>query len=168
MMAQTVQSLREMAARCETENTRFVGHHDLNGVGDAMQIVKKDNFVYVAHVGYNDLALSILDVSDPENPKLVRQIPKSKNAHSHKVQIAGNVMIQNSEYLSYVKKADDDPPICGVLVYNLDDPTDPRQVGLYKTDGGRGVHRVFFRDLPYAHLSAQIRGAHEQGCQILD
>src|SRR5947208_15297467 len=108
-MAHTMQSLRELGAQCETDNTRLVGHHDLNGVGDAMQIVKKDNFVYVAHVGYNDLALSILDVSDPENPKLLRQIPKSKNAHSHKVQIVGNIMIQNSEFVPYVKKGDDDP-----------------------------------------------------------
>ena len=141
-MAQTVQSLREMAARCETENTRFVGHHDLNGVGDAMQIVKKDNFVYVAHVGYNDLALSILDVSDPENPKLVRQLSKPKNAHSHKVQIVGNILIQNSEYIPYVKRIDNDPPECGVFVYDISDPTDPKQTAFYNVEGGRGVHRI--------------------------
>ncbi len=167
-MAQTVQSLREMAARCETENTRFVGHHDLNGVGDAMQIVKKDNFVYVAHVGYNDLALSILDVADPENPKLVRQVPKPKNAHSHKVQIVGNIMIQNSEYIPYVKRTDNDPPECGVFVYDLSDPTDPKQIAFYNVEGGRGVHRMWFRDMPYAHLSAQVRGAKQQGYQIVD
>ncbi len=167
-MVHTVQSLRELASQCETENTRLVGHHDLNGIGDAMQIVKKDNFVYVAHVGYNDLALSILDVSDPENPKLLRQIPKSKNAHSHKVQIVGDIMIQNSEYLPYVKKADDDAPICGVYVYDLEDPTDPKQVGFYNVEGRRGVHRVWFRDMPYAHLSAQVRGARNQGYQIVD
>ena len=167
-MAQTVQSLREMAARCETENTRLVGHHDLNGIGDAMQIVKKDNLVYVAHVGYNDLALSILDVSDPENPKLLRQIPKPKNAHSHKVQIVGDIMIQNSEYISYVKRTDDDPPECGVIVYKLDDPTDPQRIAFYPVEGGRGVHRMWFRDMPYAHLSAQVRGAKQQGYQVLD
>src|SRR5439155_1039484 len=141
---------------------------DLNGVGDAMQIVKKDNFVYVAHVGYNDLALSILDVADPENPKLVRQIPKSKNAHSHKVQIVGNILIQNSEYIPYVKRADSHPPETGVIVYNLDDPTDPKKIAFYDVPGGRGVHRMWFRDLPYAHLSAQVRGAKQQGYQIVD
>lgn len=167
-MAHTVQSLRELATQCETENTRLIGHHDLNGVGDAMQIVKKDQFVYVAHVGYNDLALSILDVSDPENPKLLRQIPKSKNAHSHKVQIVGNIMIQNSESLPYVKRADDEQPICGVIVYDISDPTDPRQIAFYNVEGRRGVHRMWFRDLPYAHLSAQVRGAKNQGYQVID
>ena len=167
-MAQTAQSLRELAANCETENTRFVGHHDLNGVGDAMQIVKNGNLVYVAHVGYNDLALSILDVSDPENPKLLRQLPKSKNGHSHKVQIVGNVMIQNSESLPYVKKADDEPVECGVYIYSLDDPTDPKQIGFYRVEGRRGVHRMWYRDAPYAHLSAQVRGASNQGYQIVD
>jgi len=130
--------------------------------------VVRDGYAYVAHVGYNDLALSILDVKDPENPKLVRQIPKSKNAHSHKVQIVGNILIQNSEYLPYVKRTDDDPPDCGVIVYNLDDPTDPRQIAFYPVQGGRGVHRMWFRDMPYAHLSAQVRGAKNQGYQIVD
>jgi hypothetical protein len=167
-MGHTIQSLRELAQRCETENTRLVAHHGLNGYGDAMQIVKKDNFVYVAHVGTTDMALSILDVSDVENPRLVRQIPKSKNAHSHKVQIVGDILIQNSEYLRYVKKADDDPPICGVLIYSLDDPTDPRPIGFYNVEGLRGVHRMWFRDMPYAHLSAQVRGARNQGYQIID
>src|SRR5438874_4646861 len=137
LLAHTMQSLRDLAAECETENMRLVGHHDLNGVGDAMQIVVRDHLAYVAHVGYNDLALSILDVSDPENPRLLRQIPKSKNAHSHKVQIVGNILIQNSEYLPYVKRADDDPPECGVIVYNLDDPTDPKQIAFYNVEGGR-------------------------------
>jgi hypothetical protein len=167
-MVHTVQSLRDLAAECETENMRLIGHHDLNGVGDAMQIVVRDHIAYVAHVGYNDLALSILDVSDPEHPKLIRQIPKSKNAHSHKVQIVGNILIQNSEYLPYVKRADDDPPDCGVIVYNLDDPTDPKKIAFYNVEGGRGVHRMWFRDMPYAHLSAQVRGAKKQGYQIVD
>src|SRR5437867_1642968 len=74
-MAQTVQSLRDMAAQSETENTRFVGHHD---------------------------------------------------------------------------------------------PTDPRKIAFYDVPGGRGVHRMWFRDLPYAHLSAQVRGAKQQGYQIVD
>ncbi|HZT09157.1 MAG TPA: hypothetical protein VFC51_19210 [Chloroflexota bacterium] len=167
-MAQTATRLRDLANRCEAENFRPVAHHDLNGVGDAMQIVKKGDFVYVAHVGYNDLALSILDVSDVENPKMVRQIPKSKNAHSHKVQIVGNIMIQNSESLPYVKKADDDPPVCGVIVYSLDDPTDPQQIGFYHVQGRRGVHRMWFRDMPYAHISSQVRGAKNQGYHIVD
>jgi hypothetical protein len=167
-MAHTVQSLRELAAQCEKENTRLIGHHDLNGVGDAMQIVKKNNFLYVAHVGYNDLALSILDVADPENPKLVRQIPKSKNAHSHKVQIVGNILIQNSEYTSYVKRADDEPPVCGVIVYDIEDPTHPEQTAFYAVAGGRGVHRMWFRDMPYAHIAAQVREAPQRGYQILD
>jgi hypothetical protein len=167
-VAHTAQSLHDLAAQCETENMRLVGHHDLNGIGDAMQIVKQGNYCYVAHVGYNDLALSILEVSDPENPKLVRQLPKSKNAHSHKVQIVGNTMIMNSEYISYVKRADDDPPITGVFVFNLDDPENPKQVGFYDVPGGRGVHRIWFRDMPYAHLSAQVRGAERQGYQIVD
>jgi len=63
---------------------------------------------------------------------------------------------------------DDDPPETGVIVYNLDDPTDPKKIGFYEVPGGRGVHRIWFRDMPYAHLSAQVRGAKQQGYQIID
>ena len=154
--------LRKMQAVSYTENTRLVGHHDLDGSGDGMQIIKYGQYAYVAHVGKSKMALSILDVSDPSNPKLVRQLPHPPNTHNHKVQIVGNTLIQNSEYISYLGKSGPEEPVTGLNVYNIDDPTDPKLVGFYPV-GMRGVHRIWYREAPYAHIAApvwQSRGYH--------
>src|SRR5207248_380831 len=87
------------------------------------------DFAYVAHVGTSPRALSILDVADPENPKLVRQLDHPPNTHNHKVQIVGNTLIQNSETISYIPKSGPEEPVTGINVYNLDDPTDPSMAG---------------------------------------
>ena len=155
-------ALRQMQAECDTRNTRLIGHHDLDGSGDGMQVIKYGQFAYVAHVGKSKMALSILDVSDPANPRLLRQIAHPPNTHNHKVQIVGNTLIQNSEYISYLAKTGPEDPVTGLNVYNIDDPTDPKLVGFYPV-GMRGVHRIWYREPPYAHIAAPVgatRGYH--------
>jgi len=49
--------LSEMRAACDTENTRLIGYHDLDGSGDAMQVIKCGQYAYVAHVGKSKMAL---------------------------------------------------------------------------------------------------------------
>ena len=107
-------ALRQMQAECDTRNTRLIGHHDLDGSGDGMQVIKYGQFAYVAHVGKSKMALSILDVSDPANPRLLRQIAHPPNTHNHKVQIVGSTLIQNSEYISYLAKTGPEDPVTGL------------------------------------------------------
>lgn len=166
-MATTASNVRQMQAESLTANTRLIGHHDLGGHGDGMQVIKYGQFAYVAHVGTSPMALSILDVADPENPRLVRQLPHPPNTHNHKVQIVGNTLIQNSETISYIPKTGPEPPVTGVNVYNLDDPTAPKLVGFHPVPGN-GVHRTWFRDAPYAHIAAYVPGAHHRAYQIVD
>ena len=157
--------LSEMRAQCDTEKTRLIGHHDLDGSGDGMQVIKYGQYAYVAHVGKSKMALSILDVSDPSNPRLLRQIPRPPNTHNHKVQIVGDTLIQNSEYISYLAKTGPEEPVTGLNVYNIDDPTDPKLVGFYPV-GMRGVHRIWYREAPYAHIAAPVGGS--RGYHIVD
>ncbi len=159
--------LRDMQAESYAEKTRLIGHHDLDGSGDGMQVVKHGQYLYVAHVGTSKMALSILDVSDPSNPLLIRQIPHVPNTHNHKVQIAGNTLIQNSEFISYIPQTGPEKPVTGLNVYNIDDPTDPKQVGFHPVCG-RGVHRIWYREPPYAHIAAWLPGVNARGYQIVD
>ena len=55
------------------------------------------------------MALTILDASDPSDPKVVRQMPHPDNTHAHKVQIAGDIMIQNQERPYFDKSV---PRVC--------------------------------------------------------
>jgi hypothetical protein len=91
-MQTTVSDLRRMQAECFTENTPLIGDHDLDGSGEC----RLSNT--------SKMALSVLDVSDPENPRLLRQIPHAPNTHNHNVQIVGSTLIQNSEFISYIPR----------------------------------------------------------------
>src|SRR5579862_838084 len=168
-MSAILEDLRSLQTDSYTANTRVIGHHDLNGHGDGMQLIKHGQYLYVAHLGTSDMALSILDCADPTNPKLVRQIPHPPNTHRHKVQIAGNVLIQNSEvpYFRRGKYATDEKPVTGLCVFDLSDPTDPQQVGFHPVPS-KGVHRIWYSEPPYAHIAAHIPEVHERAYQIVD
>src|SRR5947207_14930922 len=116
--------LQDLQAHADTWNTRLIGHSDMNGRGDGMQVIKNGQYAYVAHLGATDAALSILDCADPTNPRLVRQLQHPPKTHRHKVQIVGDILIQNSEAATYYPSAPDDVPVTGVEVFNIEDPTD--------------------------------------------
>ncbi|MGE5853189.1 MAG: hypothetical protein ACM35E_08635, partial [Deltaproteobacteria bacterium] len=90
-------TVADIQAQSENWNLRVIGHHDLNGHGDGMQLLKQGRYVYLAHLGTSAMALSIIDVADPTSPQVVTQMPHAPNTHAHKVQIVGDVLIQNQE-----------------------------------------------------------------------
>src|ERR671911_238393 len=74
-MAQPNSDVAAMSARSESWNMRLLGHSDLAGHGDGSRIDKKGNFLYVAHM--KSAAVTILNVEDPKNPRVVNQIAKA-------------------------------------------------------------------------------------------
>lgn len=168
-MSTTLPDIRSMQADSYAADTRLIGWNNLNGCGDGMQLIKNGRYLYVAHLGTSAMALSILDCQDPSNPTLVRQIEHPANTHRHKVQIVGDVLIQNSEvpYFLRGKYETDDKPITGLAVFDLSDPTDPREIGFH-TVPGKGVHRIWYSEPPYAHIAAWLPDCHERAYQIVD
>ncbi|MFC1815845.1 LVIVD repeat-containing protein [Thermodesulfobacteriota bacterium] len=83
----------------ESQNVRLLGYSDLQG-RPALQVVLKGNFAYVGHhsgTAANPLSgkmepngTSIVDVSDPSQPKLVHHIPGYAGAESRAVQVVEN------------------------------------------------------------------------------
>src|SRR5262247_2763273 len=80
-MAQTNSDVAEISARAESWNMRLLGHSDLAGHGDGSRIDKKGDYVFVAHM--KDVAVTILNVVDPRNPRVVHQLEKAPGVHSH-------------------------------------------------------------------------------------
>src|SRR3954454_21291325 len=78
------------------KNVRRIGHLGLPGAG---QVTVSANYAYVGHIpNKQDLGTSIVDISDPANPRLVASVPVGDmTSHSHKVRVAGDVMIVNHE-----------------------------------------------------------------------
>jgi hypothetical protein len=137
----------------ESRNIELLGHSDLNGKGDGMQIMLNGDYLYVGHMGYTGVGTSVLDVSDPRNPRVVRQIPIAENTHSHKVQLAGDILLVNHEQ----QLRGSSPYSAGLAVYDVSTPADPQQIGFLPIKG-EGVHRMWWVGDRYAYFSVREEG----------
>ncbi|MGH9245092.1 MAG: LVIVD repeat-containing protein [Acidimicrobiales bacterium] len=140
----------------DARNMALIGHNDLGGQGDGMHVNVVDGHAFVGHQGHSAIGTSVVDVSDPENPRLVAQIARPPGTHSHKLQIVGDVMAVNHER----NRFESTPAArwsAGLAVYDISDPSDPKQIGFFETPG-TGVHRMTYWEEPHAFLSASAEG----------
>ena len=139
----------------EQRGLELVGHTDLDGKGDGMQIMRDGDVLYVGHMGDFGVGTSVVDVSDVSRPRVVRQIGVPRGTHSHKVQLAKGLLLANHEQYPYRVGA---PESTGLLVYDVTrDARDPRRIGFLPIDG-LGVHRIWWDGGRYAYASARERG----------
>ena len=77
-------------------NVRRLGHLDLPGAG---QVTVAGHYAYVGHIpNKQNLGTSIVDIADPANPRLLATVTLDDPAsHSHKVRVAGDLMVVNHE-----------------------------------------------------------------------
>jgi hypothetical protein len=77
-------------------NVRRIGHLDLPGAG---QVTVAARFAFVGHIpNKQNLGTSIVDISDPRNPRLAATITlDDSTSHSHKVRVVGDLMVINHE-----------------------------------------------------------------------
>ena len=76
------------------KNLRRLGHLDMPGGG---QVVVEDGYAYVGHMKPPH-GTSIIDVRDPTHPRVVSTVRlPTDDSHTHKVRVAGDVMIVNVE-----------------------------------------------------------------------
>lgn len=101
-------------------NVSRLSHLDLPGAG---QVYVEGKYAYIGHIpNKQQLGTSILDVSDPKNPKVVSQIVlEDPESHSHKARVVGDIMIVNSErnMTAIGRKADELPKLRKVLAETL-------------------------------------------------
>lgn len=143
-----------------------LSQHDLGGRPDGMQVVRDGDFLYVGHTGTTGAGTSILDVSDPAEPKLAEQWPAPANSHTHKVQVADGLLLVNHEKFPY-RKPPAGPVSAGLAIYRLTDPAHPERIGFWPS-GGAGVHRVVWTGGRYVHLSATPDGYRDRIWMVLD
>jgi hypothetical protein len=77
-------------------NVRRIGHLDLPGAG---QVTIAGQHAYVGHIpNKQNLSTSIVDIADPANPRLLASVMlDDPTSHSHKVRVAGDLMVVNHE-----------------------------------------------------------------------
>lgn len=146
----------------ERTGLRLIGHTDLGGYGDGMQPMRSGDVVYVGHFGTSGMGTSIVDVSDPALPRLIRQFPAPDGAHTHKVQVADGLLVVNHEAFR-----GGIPERVGMAIYALDDPTSPREIGFWDS-GGKGVHRIVWEGGRFAYVSATPSGFDDRIWVVVD
>ncbi|MGB6455302.1 MAG: hypothetical protein WBH47_12550 [Streptosporangiaceae bacterium] len=154
------------ASTASADGLRLIGHHDLGGYGDGMQVIRSGDALYVGHTGTTGMGTSILDVADPTTPVLVTQWPAAPRSHTHKVQVADGLLLVNAEKFPYRAETSEPFP-AGLTVYELGDPLRPRKVGFWAS-GGRGVHRIVWTGGQYAHMSAIPEGFRDRIWVVVD
>jgi hypothetical protein len=110
------------------------------GMPGAGQVVVEGNYAYIGHMR-PPVGTTILDISDLKNPRIVAQIRIPDNVHSHKVRVAGDVMICNRERFGPYKG--DEMPRGGLMVYDISDRTKPKEIAFVEA-GHWGYHRFTF------------------------
>ncbi|HEY5896823.1 MAG TPA: hypothetical protein VIV54_04610 [Burkholderiales bacterium] len=155
---------------------RRIAHLDLPGGG---QVRVHGTTAYVGHMDPPH-GTTILDVSDPAKPSVLSTLSLPDGySHSHKVRVAGDVMIVNVEQAkrhlmrrirSALEKGADTSSFKpadietarreygdgGFRVYDISDKRRPRLLTHVRTHGF-GVHR-FDMDSRYAYISTEMEG----------
>jgi hypothetical protein len=138
-------------------NVRRLGHIDLAGAG---QVTVAGSHAYVGHIpNKSHLGTSIIDISDPSNPRVVATITlDDHDSHSHKVRVVGDIMIVNHERnpTAIGRRADELPRVRRELAGALGrDPTHAElaarlgvteaDVGEIEAEAKRGYHTGGFK-----------------------
>ncbi len=146
----------------EAQGIKEVGFIDCPGGG---QVYVDGTTAYVGHIKGPE-ATSVIDVSDPKNPKLAKEILcKHKGSHSHKVRVQDGIMLTNYESIAYAGEPDAEFR-GGLNIYDASDPLNPEPISFWEC-AGSGIHRFTF-DGRYAYISPEMDGYNGNICMILD
>ncbi|HSF95622.1 MAG TPA: hypothetical protein VLA52_11410 [Thermohalobaculum sp.] len=113
-----------------SRNIRRLGHLDIPGGG---QVVVQGDYAFVGHMK-PPMGTSIIDVSDPAAPRVVTHLPPPDEwSHTHKVRVAGNLMITNVEQdrRHFLRKGE---KIAGLRAQGLSDTQISEKIGVKPTD----------------------------------
>jgi hypothetical protein len=145
---------------------RPVSYHDLGGMpGFKLTMQRRGDrwFLYVAHLWHP--GWSILEVTDPNRPELIRFMPGPPNTRTLQIAARHGLLATSLEPIpsgwgGRAGQAFEE----GFILWDLADPSDPRRRGVFRS-GHRGVHRLFFDHLGLLHVPARMPGY--RGCIYL-
>lgn len=157
-------------------NMRLIGHSDIGGRGDGLQVMVHRGHAYVAHPWSQ--GFSIIDVRDPKAPGAVTFVPAPPNTWTIHLQTSGDLLLvvnaldlfadtanfpdEKSYYTRNLGQAvgfarAERPWTAGVTVYDIAKPDAPRRIGFLPV-AGIGVHRLWYVGGRWAYGSALIDG----------
>jgi hypothetical protein len=156
-------------AQPESRNIELVGHNDLNGNGDGgeglalQRMPDSRRLLYLAHEGQTT-CLSVIDVTKPDNPVLVTQLPSPTPGvtRCNSLGLSGNVLAVANQTLNRGQAG-----MAGMWALDVSNfakiqsakTLDDLKLSFFDTSGpnSRGVHNLWFVDGEFAHLTTGMR-----------
>jgi hypothetical protein len=152
----------------QMHNMKQVGFSALGGRFGGFKIAIKHTandkwYLYSGH-SFNQ-GWSIVDVTDPANPRYVKFMPfvtSDKSIITAQVTLHDNLMITSLNSFHPQKN-----PLPAILLWDISDPENPKQVGSWQ-GGATGAHRNSYPGGKYAYLSTSYPGFKLHIMVILD
>jgi hypothetical protein len=165
------------------ENFRYLGYSDQGGMPGGTQIMVHNNHAYI---GKNE-GVSVLDVSDPRNPKPVNFLDGDKNSWHIHLQTHDDLLLVIDSIDFYMVKPDERDYYgksitgvnsarygkrgvdfaAGMRVYDISNPAEPRRIGHLDVEGC-GLHRIWYDGGRYAYASALLDGYTDHILLVID
>ena len=140
------------------KNFTPIGYTDLDERPAFKMTIKEKNgrwYLFAAHIFHS--GLTVLDVTDPVNPRPIKYLPEDENTFTLQVDQANDMMITSLEKNFLDPKTQGKPFQEGVQLLDIKDPENPKKLGRFIT-GGTGTHRNFYSGGKYIHLAAGMPG----------
>jgi hypothetical protein len=174
---------RGSAALCH--NIRFLGHTDLAGRSNGIQVMVYKDHAYVGQDAYD--GFTIVNVSDPRRPVPAAFVPTAPNTWNHHLQVHDDLLLVVDQYALNRAYASQDEYhahsvegihsaqfgrrgvdfSAGMRVYDISRPAEPRQIGFFEVEG-LGLQRIWYDGGRYAYVSALLDGFSDHILLIVD
>ena len=160
-----------------------LAYTDLAGRPDSVQIMSNGHYLYVGHMFSG--GFTVVDVSDPRDPKPVNFIPTSHNTRSHHLQFADNLLLavnaldptvalrdagaQAAYYQSSLADSikTEHKFDSGLRIFDVSKPAEPREISFLNIPG-LGLNRLWYVGGRYAYISAHFDGWTDDSLAIVD
>lgn len=153
-------------------NMRPIGYSGIDGRGGAfkmaIRLIGDHWYLYMGHLW--NRGWTIMDVTDPANPKVAKFIPwPQNNTWTIQMELHDNLMVtalqqaQGNGWGGDPHKPFDE----GVVLWDISDPVNPKQISHWKT-GSTGVHRLGYPGGKYVNLAANMPGFRGQILVFID
>ena len=148
----------------QASNLEVVGFTGLEGRAGAFKLAVKHArndhwYLYAGHSFHQ--GWSIIDVTDPKNPKYVKFIPyatPTKEVLTAQITLHDDIMITAID-----KESKPDPTL---LIWDISDPENPKKIGQW-TGAEGGSHRNSYPGGKYAYLAGFANGYHGNGHEFM-
>jgi hypothetical protein len=158
----------QIPAGWESSNMTPIGYSDLGGKEAFKMAIKHVGdrwYLYMGH--FTAHGWSIVDVTDPKNPQVVKFIPGPEKTSAGQIDLHDNIMITPLQDRAGYGGDPNKQVNEGLLVWDIHDPVNPKQLSWWKT-GATGTHRDAYPGGKYVNMSAGMPGYKGQILVFLD